>query len=315
MKVTMKKKKASAKEIAFYISLVFWALLHWAVFWLYVNGQTIALTFQKFNGETFSMAWFDNYVRLIPRVFFGGDTTMFNAFKNSFHSIAINLIILPLAVIISYAFYKKIPCQTFFRVIFYLPNMISMVVLTMCFRFMFYNSEFVFIGPIAAVFNKLGFNVDWLDVVNESHTIWPLIYTYCIWSGLGANVILICGNMQRIPQDLADYCKIDGVGFWRELFTIVVPLIMPTLTVFFMNTLMSVFGFTYAPMFIVGDAAGGAQGQAYTLGWYIFNQVASGSTMNLIDAATIGISWSLFMIPFIFLFKWFLDKITPEVYF
>ena len=104
MQVTLKKKKASASEIAFYISLVAYALIHWAVFWLYVNGQTIVLTFQKFNGESYSFAWFDNYARLIPRVFFGGDVTMFNAFKNSFHSIGINVIILPLAVIVSYAF-------------------------------------------------------------------------------------------------------------------------------------------------------------------------------------------------------------------
>ncbi len=315
MSIEVKKKKLRGSQIGFFIALIAYPLIQWGVFWFYVNVQTIALTFQEYTGETLRFVGLDNFIRIIPDVFFGGNATMFNAFKNSYHSILINLIILPLAIVSSYAFYKKVPCEKYFRVMFYMPNMISMVVLVMCFRFLFFNYPTTsFVGPIASVFNAMGFNVDWFDVVEKSNTIWPLIYTYCIWSGFGVNVIMICGNMQRIPQEITDYCKIDGVGFWRELWSMVIPLIMPTITVFVLNIIMGVFGFTYAPMFIAQSP--GTDGQAYTLGWYIFNQVANGAnTSLLISATTVGISWSIFMLPIILFSKWVLDKFTPEVYF
>lgn len=316
MEIKIKKKKLRPAQIGFYIALIAYPLIQWGVFWFYVNFQTITLTFQEYTGEGLRFVGFANYVRLIPEVFFGQatDPTMFNAFLNSYHSILINLIILPIALVASYAFYKKVPCEKYFRIMFYMPNMVSMVVLVMCFRFLFFNyPETYFVGPLASVFNSIGLNVDWFDVVEKSNVIWPLIYAYCIWSGFGVNVIMICGNMQRIPADITDYCKIDGLGFWREFWSIVLPLIMPTITVFVLNIIMGVFGFTYAPMFIAQSH--GTNGQVYTLGWYIFDQVAAGNTSSLINATTVGISWSVFMLPIILFAKWGLDKLTPEVYF
>ena len=237
------------KRTWFIISLIAFPILQWLVFWLYVNVQTIVLSFETFDyfkGE-YTFAGFDNYIRLAKSI--SQNATMLNAFKNTFHALIINCIILPMAVVVAYTFFKKIPFEKFFRVTFYLPSMVSIVVLTLSFRYMFNNSESTFTGPAAQIMNALGINFSGWDTLNHPNTVWVLIYIYAIWSGLGTNVIMISGAMNRIPHSITEQARLDGVGFWHELVRIDIPLIMPTVSSFILMSVISVFSFYLQPMF------------------------------------------------------------------
>ncbi len=309
-----KKSRVQTRHIMFYASLILYPVIQWAIFWLYVNVDTIALTFMQNGAEGLEFAGLKNYIDIVPKFFSEEYPEFHNGFLNSFHAIFINIIILPLAIISSFAFYKRVPFVKFFRVMFYLPSMVSMLVLTMSFRYLFENNLNTFVGPVAFVFKSIGVDISWLDLTGPSATFWPLVYIYAIWSGLGVNVIMMCGAMQRISEEVIDAGKLDGLGFWRELCQVAVPLIMPTVGVFVFSGVVSVFSFTYQPMFLAMSCqtSGGYNYQAYTLGWYIFDQIRSGVT-GRINAATVGISWSLIMLPLILLVKFALNKITPDI--
>ena len=304
-------KSKKYREAGFLISLVIIPVINFCIFWVYVNVDTILMTFQRYNVATgqYDWIWFERYGEVFDYYIFGGNTAAFNTFLNSLQAIGINLVILPLAFISSYAFYKKIRFQKFFRVLFMFPSMISLVVLTMCFRYMF-SYDF---GPISGLLAQItGHRTDWLGF--ESDYLWALIWIFCIWSGMGTNVIMMSGAMMRIPSDLTDSCKVDGLGFWREMVFIVLPLVMPTVGIYFISILASPLSFTMQPM-LLANGNPGAENKFLTVPWYIFAVTSQGSENEMLNAATIGISLSVVLLPFIIGMRVLTNKLTPKVSF
>lgn len=308
------KRALKRRDNVFVFTLVIWAIIHFLVFWVYVNATSLLRLFQTYNAfkDKYVFSGLYNLKHVFNEMVLGNSESMHRAMFNSLFSVIPGLfIILPLAYITSYAFYKHVPGERLFRVLFYLPSMISIVVLTMSYKYMF-DPQF---GPIRLLFNKLGYtDLKWLSAVPDNNMLWPLIYLYCVWSGLGSNVILIGGAMQRIPKEIIESARLDGVGFWRESVSIVLPLVMPTVTNFIVLALMGVFGFMMQPMLLT-DAGGGSSGAALTVAMYIYNTASSGVQAKYDAAITTGILFSLMFGPIVFIIKAILDKFTPKVEF
>lgn len=302
----------------FLFTLLIIPLIHFIVFWVYVNIGTITSTFQHWNVVKAEYEWYGikRYVEMVKTYVLGIDRVTGkwfthpnrHIFWNSFRAIIINIMIFPWVILASYAFYKKIPHEKYFRVCFYLPSLISISVLALMFRNMF-NVDF---GPVTAVVRALtGKTPQWLT--SDSDAMWALIYAFCIWTGLGAHVIMISGAMLRIPTDVSEYSRLEGVGFWRELVQIVLPLVMPTVGVYIIGIVTSVFGLTLQPLLIAQTT--GVDNRYFTVGWYIFNSVQGASTSGMLSASTLGMILTLFMLPFVILTRFLVKRFTPDVQF
>lgn len=304
------KLNRTTRKYIFIAELIIIPVINFIIFWVYVNFDTILLTFKRFDVPTASYVWrgFDGYVSVFKSMILGGDPGEFNAFVNSFRAILINVIILPVTFVISYSFYKKIRFRKFFQVVFFLPNIISLVVLCMMVRHMF-SSDF---GPIALVIEKItGHPTDWLGY--NSDKMWGIITVFCIWAGLGGNTVILCGAMQRIPEDVIEAARLDGIGFLREAWSIVLPLVMPTVGVFMIGVVTSPLSFTLQPMLIAINP--GIDNKFMTIGWYIFTSVDTGGSGNMIQAATIGMMFSMLLLPVIIAVRILVKKFTPDVQF
>ena len=304
------KLNRTTRKYIFIAELIIIPVINFIIFWVYVNFDTILLTFKRFDVPTASYVWrgFDGYISVFKSMILGGDPGEFNAFVNSFRAILINVIILPVTFVISYSFYKKIRFRKFFQVVFFLPNIISLVVLCMMVRHMF-SSDF---GPIALVIEKItGHPTDWLGY--NSDKMWGIITVFCIWAGLGGNTIILCGAMQRIPEDIIEAARLDGIGFLREAWSIVLPLVMPTVGVFMIGVVTSPLSFTLQPMLIAVNP--GIDNKFMTIGWYIFTSVDTGGSGNMIQAASIGMMFSMLLLPVIIAVRIIVKKFTPDVQF
>lgn len=304
------KLNRTTRKYIFIAELIIIPVINFIIFWVYVNFDTILLTFKRFDVPTASYVWrgFDGYISVFKSMILGGDPGEFNAFVNSFRAILINVIILPVTFVISYSFYKKIRFRKFFQVVFFLPNIISLVVLCMMVRHMF-SSDF---GPIALVIEKItGHPTDWLGY--NSDKMWGIITVFCIWAGLGGNTVILCGAMQRIPEDIIEAARLDGIGFLREAWSIVLPLVMPTVGVFMIGVVTSPLSFTLQPMLIAVNP--GIDNKFMTIGWYIFTSVDTGGSGNMIQAATIGMMFSMLLLPVIIAVRLLVKKFTPDVQF
>ena len=306
----MKKiRKSVLYDNLFGFALVILAVIHFCVFWIYVNFDTILMTFQKFNIYTGELEWYglNNYIRVFQQMVLGKNPSMQRAFFNSFMAIGINLIILPIAIFSAYAFYKKMPCTTFFSVMFYIPQLISIVVLTMSFRYMFSAD----LGPVALLIAKIK-GVESVDLISvESDFLWPVIWLFCIWSGLGANVIMMRGAMNKIPKEISESAILEGCGFFQELIYIALPMSLSTIGIYFIQTMGAASGFLMPPMLIA--QSGGDNGRFMTTAWFIFGNTNSSNPGTIITVTTIGVLFTLLNTPLIVLTRVLVKKLTPDL--
>ena len=316
-----KKKKKKIGETIFIICLLAYPIGHWIVFWLYTNLRTFALPFLEWDYWDTVYKFphpeglFFNFQQQIKSFFLvdtmGNHSTIYVAFFNTFHSLWINLMLLPLAIIIGFALAKHVPGEKFFRVLFFLPNILSTVVLCLAFRFMFEANDALFVGPAARFIRSLGFeNFDGWNIMMKPR-IWTLIYIFCLWAGLSINVVLISSAFQRIPKEIVEAARMDGITFFGEFFRIGIPLIMPTITTFLVNAVIAVTAFYLQPYLLLGGHDGGYQ----TIPWLIFEWTQSADQSRYILIATIGIMFSIIMFPLITLARIIGKKLTPDVEF
>ena len=311
----MRKGRKNLKRNLFIISLLVVPLLHFLVFWVYINAKTISLAFYNWNvfENTYEFVGLENFKDQF-KMFKERPETM-NMFLNAFRAIPINVACLGMAIIVGYAFSKHIYGERIFRVIFYLPSMISIVILTLCYRYMFTYSPGMLQGPAAEVLRMFGSGYNgWETALDDPAVIsrlWWLVAIFCVWASAGINIILVSSAMSRIPEEVKESAKLDGVGFWRELFQIHIPLIMPTISVFLVNSMMAVSAFYIQPMLILGET--GPKSAYSTVGWYMFNMTGTAQNGDMPTISTVGFLMTVSVSILVIVVKKVTDKLTPDV--
>ncbi len=172
----------------------------------------------------------------------------------------------PLAVITAYFFYKKIYGYKFFRIVFYLPAIISGVVTTRVF------SEMISpLGPIAAIAKSMGLDYPRVGFLNQDSTATTTIQIYCLWTCLTSNVLLVGSAMSRIPVELLEAARLDGCKPMRELRSIILPLVMPTLSTILTLSISGFFGAS-GPILLFKPQGGN---NTTTINFWLFQEVWS----------------------------------------
>lgn len=146
-----KRSKTSRAGVIFAITFLAFPVLQFLVFYLGVNVKSWISAFQLETGGT-DFEWsFINFELFFldlksPR------SEMLTIIKNTFITFGVyDFISLPLCVFFSYVLFKKLPGCAFFRVVFYLPSLISIVALTLVF---YYCVDIK--GPLSALISALG---------------------------------------------------------------------------------------------------------------------------------------------------------------
>lgn len=276
-------------------------LLQWLIFFVYVNLDSILMSFQTMNYSTGKIEWsMNNYKRFIYE--WNALPQIKNAVKNSLLAGANNMVLLLISLILSYFFYKKIPGRSFFRVVYFLPSIISVVIYTMVFKFMFDTS----VGPINIILEKLGVAAQnlprWFGDTNQAFL---LVMLYCLWVGTGYNILIIGAAMESLPVEVMEYSKLEGVGRMRELFQIVVPMIWPTLSVAILGSVTTIF-----TLFIQVEllTEGGPGGSSQTIA-YLVNSLVKGANADLEWGAAMGLCFAVAAAPIVIALKKGLDKV------
>jgi raffinose/stachyose/melibiose transport system permease protein len=112
----------------------------------------------------------------------------------------------------------------FFRTIFFLPSMLSPIISTFVWVFVFTKV----IPEMASFFGFDFLKVSWLGDPNVSF--WSIL-TVSIWGGIGTLMIIYMAAIQGIPQHLKEAATIDGVNPFQMLRFITMPLISHALTI------------------------------------------------------------------------------------
>lgn len=271
-------------------------IVQWAIFWLYVNIQTILLGFQTRIGE-----WtLSNFRQLFYELGTAG-SNINTAVLNTLRYFATNVcVIMVLALIISYFMFRQIKGARVFRIIFYLPAIISTVAMTTVFENFIAPT-----GPVGYIFESLGREAP--ELLADSSTATNTIIFYTVWTGFGTNILLFTGAMSRVPMSVLESAKLDGAGMGREIVSIILPLIWPTISTLLILNCTSIFSAS-GPILLFTSGGYGTT----TIGYWIFDMVYNYNSYNIVSAA--GLFFTCIGVPFIMLVRWLIEKIPAVEY-
>ncbi len=299
--IKKQKNPRLLKRRIFIVSMLALPVLQWLVFFAYVNINSVLMSFQSVSYSTGKVTWtLKNYSRFFNELV--NLPSIMRALKNSLFAGLNNLLLVLISLILAYFFYKKIPGRGIFRVVYFLPSIISIVVYTMVYKLIFDTN----VGPINIILQNLGVEATSLPAwFGDTKLAFPLIMLYCLWVGTGYNIIIFGAAMENLPESVMEYSKFEGVSKFRELFQIVIPMTWPTLSVAVLGCITVMFS-----LFIQVDllTKGGPGNSTYTVA-YMVNSLVSGYNSDLEWGATMGLCFTLIAAPLVIFVKRFLDKI------
>ena len=284
--------------------LILPSFLTWVVFWLYVNIDSIFLSFQTANGN-FTLQHY-RWVIDSFKSSGGEEGFLLMCVKNTLKYFFTNYFIIQTAnVIVAYFFYKRIKGYKQLRFLVYLPNLLAGAVMATVYK------QFIrFDGPVVDLFVKWGWIADnnrpqWLYSDQYAMT---LSIVYSLWLGVGGTMVYSMAAMSRIPKEVLESAQLDGITPFKEFVSLIVPLIGGTLSTLY---IIGVAGFLSAGGATLMLTNGNYNTQ--TLSFWIFWQTYTGGSTG--TSTAVGLCMTAVGLPITYLVKWIADKITPEVSF
>lgn len=174
----------------------------------------------RFRGRNESFVGFKNYIDLMSdRVFL----------QSTSNTLFIVVLAVPIVVILSLfiainIYNKSAAVRSFFRGIFYLPAVSSVVSITVVWLWI-YNPDFGILNYVLRSINVIDGNIQWLG--NSSTAIYAVIVVL-ITTSIGQPIILYIAALGNVPVELIESAKIDGAKNWHIFRHIIWPLITPT---------------------------------------------------------------------------------------
>jgi multiple sugar transport system permease protein len=144
--------------------------------------------------------------------------------------------ILLFSLVVSLLLFEEVPGWRFFRSVYYLPTILSAVVVGFLMKTMFANE-----GVVNAILRGLGLGgwiVDWLNYVPTAFMVLILCF---YWQTLGQGTLIFLSGLSSISHEVFEAARIDGAGWGQRLFKIVMPSLVPTIFYFTVTNVIWVF--------------------------------------------------------------------------
>ncbi len=305
MEMTLKErlsalwKSKKFKDTLFVYCLIALPLIEFFTIYVYTNIDSFFLAFKR-NGQfagwaNFEMLW--NEVR-------APGSTLLIAFRNTFIYFGAGFILFLWSIVLAYFFYKQIFGYKFFRFVLYVPAIMSPVVFVALFKSLTNVN-----GAIDIIISH--FNPDFVmpALLARSDTATWTMVVYVLWMGWTTNMLYLGGSLARIPVEVLESARLDGVGPWGELTQILIPLLMPTLSTLF---LLDVIGLLSASGPILLFTKGAYD--TTTISYWMFTLVYATGENAYAKASAAGVCLTLIMMPIIYFLRWLINKVETVEY-
>ena len=162
-----------------------------------------------------------NYQRIFT------DSTFTNSFKFTvLFAVASIVLINVIAFILALLLTRKLKGTNIFRTIFFMPNLIGGIVLGYIWQ--------ILINCVLSIVGKP------LLALNTSAGYWGLIILMC-WQQIGYMMIIYIAGLQNVSDDLREAAQIEGATWWKTLWKVKLPMVMPSITICVFLTLTNSF--------------------------------------------------------------------------
>ncbi len=290
--------KPTVQQILFYISFVGLPVIQFCIFYLAVNFKTIIFAFQKYDIYTnsYTFAGFENFIR-----FFKGDSQVWGGkvmpslFSNSLILYACTLGLgTTLALMFSSYIYKKRIGAGAFRIILYIPHIVSAISIVVVYKFFISNfTKAIGIGDLYAPADKF----------------FPILFL-AVYLSFGNNVLIYTSSMSGISESVVESAELDGCTGFREFIHITLPSIFPTLINFIVAGLALAFTDQMLIYSFVGESA---SANYSTVGLYLYYGTVKGNPAFFPEISAVGVFLTIVVTTITYIVKYCLNKFGPSV--
>ncbi|CAJ1311620.1 sugar ABC transporter permease [Paenibacillus sp. PK4536] len=246
----------------FILTFILPTLILYCLFMVYPIIQALYYSLFDWSGssENKDFIGLKNFVDLMH------DPIMWQAIGNDYFLVAGKMIgIMLLATFFAVSLTRfRLKFALFFRSIFFIPNIISVVVIGVLWAFI-YNPQIGFLNSILSLITGTEVKTAWLGF--PFHTIWMLLPP-SIWAGIGFYMILLIAAIQGIPESYYEASSLEGAGQWHQFTHITLPLIWEQIKVSVLNIMMTTLNGSFVIVMIMTN--GGPDNSTQVMGSYLY---------------------------------------------
>jgi ABC-type sugar transport system permease subunit len=206
------------------------------------------------------------------------------------------------AILFSYYIFKNYPASLFFKILLYVPHIISSVVTVIMYKF--------FVEVTVPEIYMLITGEPMKGLIANADTRQGMIIFFSIWISWGTNVLLYSGTMSSISDSVIESGQLEGITPTKELILIVLPLIWPTFVTFMV---VSVTGFFTNQMNLYSFYGPTAPSSLHTFGYYLYAETLQAGFFEYPYLSAIGMLMTAIAIPLTLLVRWLLTRFGPSV--
>ncbi|WP_195780489.1 carbohydrate ABC transporter permease [Priestia megaterium] len=181
---------------------------------------------------------------------------------------------------------KQRKANTFFKVAYFSPVVMSLVVISVLWLYLLNPNE----GIINNVLTYFGISAQPF-LTSPKQAMFTIVFVSA-WQGAGFQMLIFLAGLQNIPGDVYEAAQLDGMNKWQRFIYITLPLLKPTSIFIFITTLIGAFKLLVQPMVMT---QGGPVNSTMTVVYYIYQtgftdrMVGYASSIALLFGTIIGL--------------------------
>ncbi len=245
-----------------------------AVFFFIPFIDTILLSFKDFSTDIYNPQFigFSNYIQLFKSKEFY--TTLTNTFLFLIMVVPI-LAVLPLIVAIFIN--QKIKGVNIYKVLIYLPVIISIVVVAIAFKWLYAQQGIL--NYLAELFGLSA--IGWLT---DTKFALLSVAIVTIYKGIGYYMMIYLSALIGVPRDLYEAADIDGASEIKKHLTVTIPQIMPTIALVVIISSISALK-VFTEIYVM--TKGGPLNSTKTIVYYIYERAFENLDLSMASAASV----------------------------
>ncbi len=250
------------------------AFIFLIIFFFLPFFETLIISFKDYSNDIYTpvFAGFDNYKALFKSHEF------YISLLNTFLFLGMVVPVLAFVPLITAIFInQKIRGISLYKVLIYLPVIVSIVVVAIAFKWI-YADEGIF-NYIVSIFG--GKSIGWLT---DTHFALLSVALVTIYKGIGYYMIIYLSALMSVPKELYEAAKTDGANLFIEHLTVTIPQIMPTIALVVTMSSISALK-VFAEIYVM--TKGGPLNSTKTIVYYIYERAFENLDLSAASSASV----------------------------
>lgn len=236
--------------------------------------QTVIMSFKDYSNNIYAPVWtgLNNYNSLFKSQEF------YTAVLNTFLFLGMVVPVLAtVPLIVAIFINQKIRGISIYKVLIYLPVIVSIVVVAIAFKWL-YAQEGI-LNYIISLFNIKP--VGWLT---DTHFALFSVALVTIYKGIGYYMMIYLSSLMSVPKDLYEAAETDGANLLKKHFTVTIPAIMPTIALVVVMSSISALK-VFAEIYVM--TKGGPLNSTKTIVYYIYERAFENLDLSMASTASV----------------------------